>query len=55
MNVLKTALDVLLIALGLAVMSDATVYMLEIKDLAVKEAHPHKYVSLRKWTEALTK
>ena len=46
----------LLIILGLAVMTDSTVYLLEFtKDRAIEEAHPHRFLSLKDWNDKLIK
>jgi len=54
MGIFKIAFDFILLVLGLAYMADAGSLLIDVKNLAAKDAHPHKYLSLKKWTKALT-
>ncbi len=54
MGILKTAIDILLIVLGLAVAADSTSFLMKyVTNHAIKEAHPQNYISLKQWTRAL--
>ncbi len=54
MGILKTAIDILLIILGLAIAADSTSFLMShVKEQAVKDAHPHRYILLKQWTQTL--
>ncbi len=54
MGTLKTTLDIMWLILGLAITADSTSFLMTfVKERAVKEAHPQKYISLKQWTQTL--
>jgi len=54
MNILKLAVDIILLILGLSTFASLPSLVHDMSELAARDAHPKQYLSLKKWTHALT-